>query len=60
MGLRDVAYSLYERRLLAGLDSDRIPRHVGVILDGNRRWASLQGTSATTGHRAGAGSRAEM
>ena len=37
MGLRDVAYSLYERRLLAGLDSDRIPRHVGVILDGNRR-----------------------
>ena len=54
MGLRDVAYSLYERRLLAGLDSDRIPRHVGVILDGNRRWASLQGTSASTGHRVGA------
>lgn len=60
MGLRDVAYSLYERRLLAGLDSDRIPRHVGVILDGNRRWASLQGTTASTGHRVGAEKIAEF
>ena len=53
MGLRSVAYSLYERRLLAGLDTDRVPRHVGVILDGNRRWATLQGTSASAGHRVG-------
>ena len=45
MGLRSVAYSLYERRLLAGLDTDRVPRHVGVILDGNRRWATLQGAT---------------
>ena len=60
MGLRDVAYSLYERRLLAGLDPERIPRHVGVILDGNRRWASMQGTSATTGHRVGAEKIAEF
>ena len=60
MGLRDVAYSLYERRLLAGLDYDRIPRHVGVILDGNRRWASLQGTSASTGHRVGGEKIAEF
>ncbi|MCU0299640.1 MAG: isoprenyl transferase [Candidatus Nanopelagicales bacterium] len=60
MGLRDVAYSVYERRLLAGLDSERIPRHVGVILDGNRRWASMQGTSASTGHRAGAEKIAEF
>ena len=29
------------------------PRHVGVILDGNRRWATLQGTSASAGHRVG-------
>ncbi|MEI2643572.1 MAG: isoprenyl transferase [Candidatus Nanopelagicales bacterium] len=55
MALRDVAYSLYERRLLEGLDHDRIPRHVGVILDGNRRWASMQGETASTGHRVGAG-----
>jgi short-chain Z-isoprenyl diphosphate synthase len=60
MGLRDVAYSVYERRLLAGLDPQRIPRHVGVILDGNRRWASSQGTSASTGHRVGAEKIAEF
>lgn len=60
MGVRSLAYSLYERRVMAGLDSERIPRHVGVILDGNRRWASLQGTSASTGHRAGAEKIAEF
>ena len=55
MGARDVVYSVYEHRLLAGLDHDRIPRHVGVILDGNRRWATLQGQTADAGHRVGAG-----
>jgi short-chain Z-isoprenyl diphosphate synthase len=55
MALRDMAYSLYEKRLLDGLDATQVPRHVGVILDGNRRWASLQGETASTGHRVGAG-----
>ena len=54
MGVRDLAYSLYERRLLASLDADQVPHHVGVILDGNRRWARASGTSASIGHRAGA------
>lgn len=54
MGLRDALYSVYERRLLSAMDRERVPRHVGVILDGNRRWASMQGTSASSGHRAGA------
>ena len=39
MGLRKLAYKLYERRLEASLSRHAIPRHVGVILDGNRRWA---------------------
>ncbi len=47
-------YGLYERRLAASLPRDRMPRHVGVILDGNRRWARSAGLSATTGHRRGA------
>ncbi len=55
MALRDMAYSLYEKRLLDGLDADRIPRHVGVILDGNRRWASMHSQTPSTGHRVGAG-----
>ncbi len=54
MGLSHVLYGAYERRLAASLPPDRIPRHVGVILDGNRRWAKVAGTSATAGHRAGA------
>jgi short-chain Z-isoprenyl diphosphate synthase len=54
MGLSDVLYGAYERRLAASLPPDRIPRHVGVILDGNRRWARETGMSAAHGHRAGA------
>jgi short-chain Z-isoprenyl diphosphate synthase len=54
VGLRDLAYTLYERRLLASLDPAQAPHHVGVILDGNRRWAKASGTSASSGHRAGA------
>lgn len=30
------------------------PRHVAIIMDGNRRWAKLHGKSAIEGHRAGA------
>jgi short-chain Z-isoprenyl diphosphate synthase len=57
MGVRDVAYGIYARHLkrdIASLGPDGIPRHVGVILDGNRRWASLQGAGSEQGHRAGA------
>ncbi|SNT13023.1 short-chain Z-isoprenyl diphosphate synthase [Micrococcales bacterium KH10] len=53
-------YRLYEKRLLASLPADRMPRHVGVILDGNRRWARAFGESAVTGHRRGADKIAEF
>ena len=54
MGLSDLLYGIYEKRLIAQIPPDRRPRHVGVILDGNRRWASAQGSSSSAGHRAGA------
>jgi short-chain Z-isoprenyl diphosphate synthase len=54
VALRDALYGVYERRLAASLPVDRIPRHVGVILDGNRRWARLFGEKASDGHLAGA------
>jgi short-chain Z-isoprenyl diphosphate synthase len=55
VGVRDGLYALYERRLLAGLAGRPRPRHVGVILDGNRRWARAEGrTDVAHGHRAGA------
>jgi short-chain Z-isoprenyl diphosphate synthase len=55
MGIRDLAYRLYERRLEASLSGKAIPRHVGVMCDGNRRWARLAGlTDVSKGHRKGA------
>ncbi|MCL8025810.1 isoprenyl transferase [Nocardioides bruguierae] len=33
---------------------DNLPRHIGVMLDGNRRWAKAVGQSTAHGHRAGA------
>ena len=54
MGLSDLLYGVYERRLAASLTSDQIPRHVGVILDGNRRWAREAGEHVSEGHRQGA------
>jgi short-chain Z-isoprenyl diphosphate synthase len=47
-------YGLYERRVAAALSSQPLPRHVGVILDGNRRWAKSFGEPAAHGHRRGA------
>jgi hypothetical protein len=53
--LRHPLYWLYERRLERELDGRDIPRHVGVILDGNRRWARTNGLSdVSTGHERGA------
>lgn len=50
----EVLYSAYEKQLMRGLPADRMPRHVGVMLDGNRRWAKARGHNTATGHRAGA------
>ena len=55
MGVRDVVYGVYERRLARRLRGAPVPRHVGVILDGNRRWARDHGESDVwLGHRRGA------
>jgi len=47
-------YGFYARRIAASLDPEQIPRHVGVILDGNRRWAKASGAPKSRGWRAGA------
>ena len=38
---------------LSAIDIDRVPRHVGLILDGNGRWANARGLPRTAGHAAG-------
>ncbi|HEX6969906.1 MAG TPA: isoprenyl transferase [Micromonosporaceae bacterium] len=55
MNLRKLVYSLYERRLKADLVGKPVPRHVGVMCDGNRRWARDMGfVDPNDGHRVGA------
>jgi undecaprenyl diphosphate synthase len=38
---------------LSRVDLDRVPTHVGLILDGNGRWANQRGLPRTAGHLAG-------
>jgi short-chain Z-isoprenyl diphosphate synthase len=53
--MRKLVYGVYERRLMRSLSGVPRPRHVGVILDGNRRWARAAGArDVSQGHRAGA------
>jgi short-chain Z-isoprenyl diphosphate synthase len=48
-------YRYYTSRLRQEIESSTLPAHVAVILDGNRRWASLSGLREPwAGHRAGA------
>mgnify|MGYP001027396439 CR=1 FL=1 len=54
MNLPNVLYSFYERRLASSLDREKLPRHIGVVLDGNRRWAKASGATTADGHQAGA------
>jgi short-chain Z-isoprenyl diphosphate synthase len=54
MEARGLLYSAYERRLLRDLDHERLPHHVGVIVDGNRRWARDVGHDLERGYQAGA------
>ncbi len=52
--VRHVLYPAYEARMVKRIPQDRRPRHVGVMLDGNRRWARTVGQDNDHGYRAGA------
>ena len=44
---------LSEEKLLKKLDRDRLPFHIAIIMDGNGRWAKMNGLSRIKGHLAG-------
>lgn len=47
-------YRIYEHNLLAGLDRKGLPQHIGVVLDGHRRYARAEGLpSYTDSYRVG-------
>jgi short-chain Z-isoprenyl diphosphate synthase len=61
MGVRELVYGVYERRLARSIPAEPRPRHVGVILDGNRRWArSVGARHVSQGHQAGADHIADL
>jgi short-chain Z-isoprenyl diphosphate synthase len=52
---QQIIYRLYTRRLRGQLAGGPLPRHVGIIMDGNRRWARQQGmANPSLGHKYGA------
>mgnify|MGYP001195816450 CR=1 FL=1 len=53
---RGLIYATYEQRLLRNLDRQRLPEHIAVLADGNRRWAraNAPGQELVVGYRAGA------
>lgn len=53
-------YSLYEKWLRNQVSKGVIPRHIGVVLDGNRRWAEKRGKVPWFGHREGANKVEEL
>lgn len=58
---RGPLYRLYINRLRRRLNRDAVPRHIAMMIDGNRRWARQLGyDSAAHGHRAGAAKMREF
>ena len=43
-----------EKKNIAQVDFDNLPRHIAMIMDGNGRWAKKRGLPRTAGHAAGA------
>jgi short-chain Z-isoprenyl diphosphate synthase len=63
VGVRELLYALYERRIRRQLAATEVqrPRHVALMLDGNRRWARDAGfADVNTGHRVGAAKIADL
>jgi len=59
--LTDLLYKFYEKHLEGDVRRGRMPQHVGVVLDGNRRFAKKRGLlDIGAGHRAGADKAEEL
>ena len=43
-----------KKKVAETLDPNNIPKHIGIIMDGNGRWAKRRGLPRSAGHRAGA------
>lgn len=47
---------LFRKRDNKDIDMSNLPQHIGIIMDGNGRWAKKRGLPRSAGHKAGADS----
>lgn len=52
--------SIFSSEQLKGIDFNRIPQHIAIMLDGNRRWAQQQLETTAEGYRAGSNAVIEI
>lgn len=58
--IKALLYPWYEKRLISKLDFTQTPHHIGIIVDGNRRWAKANTVETKSGHQAGANKISEF
>src|SRR5919112_3965948 len=51
---QNLIYKIYEKRLLSQIIQYPFPQHIGIILDGNRRWSKIKEVKKEKGHKIGA------
>jgi len=50
----NLIYRIYEKHLLNQINQYEYPQHIGIILDGNRRWSKIKELDKERGHKIGA------
>jgi len=51
---QNLVYKIYEKHLTSQINQFPFPQHIGIILDGNRRWSKLMDIDKAKGHQMGA------
>jgi tritrans,polycis-undecaprenyl-diphosphate synthase [geranylgeranyl-diphosphate specific] len=51
---QNIIYKIYEKHLLNQINQYPFPQHIGIILDGNRRWSKIKDVEKEKGHKIGA------
>jgi len=51
---QNLIYTVYEKHLLNQINQYPFPQHIGIILDGNRRWSKIKEVGKEKGHKMGA------
>ena len=52
--MQDIKTDIFNKRDLSILDYKKIPKHIAIMMDGNRRWAQKRNLPAIVGHSKGA------